>query len=238
MGIQMGPAQAATAHATAPQVNVKNVGDPRMYGEASVSVTVRCFDKAVLQQLAVTMTQGDIMGQGVVDSGVVCDGVRRVIPVVVGTDGPDFDPGSSSVTARLTVRNPKTGVPLPPVSSTETVFLRPQVVVRVAKGPVRLNANGNAVVRASVKCRVPWIGADLGVTITQNGGRVVGRSYVNEPPCDNLFHQYTFIVVPTQPFVPGRVHVSSNASVLDPDSYDPAFAAGVETNRQALPWGQ
>lgn len=240
IGTQMGPAEAVTATATTPpQVKVKDVGDPGLYGEALVSVAVRCFDRADLKQLAVEMTQGDVIGNRVVDSGVVCDGVRRTIPVWVSTDGPDFNPGPAVVKARLTVLDPKTGSPLPPVSSTAPVFLRPQVVVRVATGPVRLNANGNAVVRASIMCRTPWISTSFGVTLTQNGGRIVGRSsYIEEPPCDNAFHEYRFTVVPTKPFVRGGIRVSTSMFVLDPGSYDPAFAAAVDTNRQALPWGQ
>lgn len=234
-GALVSPAQAATVTTgTPPQVTVKDVGDPLLFGEARVSVAVRCFDGDVLQRLAVAVTQGEVTGTGLVESGIVCDGDRRVVPVVVSNDEVNFVPGTVAVRAQLTVVDPETGSPLPPASSTASVFLRPQVVVKVATGPVRLNAKGNAVVRASIKCRTPWIADDFAVTVDQNGGRIAGRADLDEWQCDGVFHEYTFTVAPNRPFVNGGVRVTASADVLDPGSYDPAFSTGVITNRQAV----
>lgn len=232
-------AQASSEAARLPQVKVKDVGDVWQYGEAIVAVSTRCFDGAIVQELTVDVDQGGLSSNGDGTEGVVCDGVQRVVPVVVDTtSGDDFLSGSATMTARLTVLDPETGDPLPQGVSTGKVYLRPPAVVAVANGPVRLNANGNAVVRASIKCQPGWLVPGLGVTVSQNGGRIVGGSDVKGVPCDGSFHEYAFTVIPRKPFVAGGVKVSASARVFDPDTYDPVDTALADTNRQALPWGQ
>lgn len=232
-----GPA-AASGQYSAPQVEIKDTGKVWAFASAQVQVAVRCFGGAVVQGLVVDVVQGDASAHADGDFGIVCDGVRRLIPVVAQTDGAEFDGGRARVTARLTVLEPGTTHPLPPGVDNASVYLRPVAAVRVANGPVRLNANGNAVVRALMKCQQPWVSQSFGVDVTQNRGRIIGTAYVNEPPCDGTFHEYTFTIRPNQPFTPGGVKVSASVSVLDPWAFDPLGAAGVQTNRQAIPWGQ
>ncbi|MDN5767702.1 MAG: hypothetical protein L0H78_18025 [Humibacillus sp.] len=235
-----GPASAATAarDIPAPQVKIKHVGDLQQYGSAAVTVSVRCFDGALAEQLAVTITQGEVSGgRSDTRDDIVCDGVRRDVPVFpYSDDGADFTAGPAMVTARLTVVDPRTLAALPEVVATHRVYLRPFVSVTVAKGPVRLNANGSALVRASVKCQPPYQISGFYVSISQNGGRIVGHGATDaeNPLCDGTWHEREFTATPNKPFVTGKTRVTAMAYVLDVDTYDPVDWVSIDRKRQAV----
>lgn len=238
------PASAATAarDIAPPQLQVKDVGDPLQYGSAAVTLSIRCFGGALVKPLTVKITQGQVSGERSDDrDDIVCDGVRRNVPAFpYSDDGADFVAGPAMVTARLTVVDPQTMQPLSKVVATQNVYLRPFVVVKIATGPVWLNANGTAVVRASIKCLAPYQVSSFFVTASQNGGRILGygNGDVENPPCDGTFHEHKFTVRPRKQFVSGGIQVSALGYVRDPDTYDPVDMDTADSNRQAIPWGQ
>lgn len=238
------PASAATAvrDIAPPQLRITDVGDPLTYGQAILTLSVRCFGGALVEKLPVTITQGQMTGvDNVAPGDIVCDGVRRdVLVAPANDDGEPFSVGPAVVTARLTVLDPHTMKPLPEVVSTQSVYLRPYVVVKIANGPVRLNANGSAVVKASIKCLAPYEASSFFVKASQNGGRIVGNGNgaTNSPPCDGAFHERTFTVSPNKPFTAGGIQVSALGYVLDVETGDPVGWDTADSNRQAVPWGQ
>lgn len=237
------PASAATTarHIPAPQLKIKHFGEPGLYGQVLLTLSVRCFGGALVEELAVDITQGEVSGRDVGDWGqIVCDGIRR--DVFVGpysNNGADFVAGSAKVTARLTVLDPKTMKPLPEAVSTHRVYLRPFVTVKIAPGPVRLNGNGSVVVRASIKCLAGYEVSDFSVSASQNDGSIYGNGSGDEenPPCDGTFHEHTFTVTAKQRFVPGKILVTADGYIFDPDTYDPVDADSIDRTRRALPWG-
>ncbi|OFE14170.1 hypothetical protein BA895_11115 [Humibacillus sp. DSM 29435] len=239
-----GPASAATAvrDIAPPQLRIKDVGDPLGYGQAILTLSVRCFGGALVEKLPVTITQGQLAGADDVAPGnIVCDGVRRDVLVAPGSDdGEPFSVGPAVVTARLTVLDPHTMKPLPEVVSKQSVYLRPYVVVKIATGPVRLNSDGSAIVTASIKCLAPYRVSSFFVTASQNGGRITGNGNGDpeNPPCDSTFHSYTFTVHPSKPFVAGGIRVSALGYVFDAETGDPVDWGTADSNRQAVPWGQ
>lgn len=245
MSAGLGGSAAATTAArdiASPQLRIKDVGDPLNYGQAILTLSVRCFGGALVEKLPVTITQGQMTGAGdVAPDNIVCDGVRRDVLVAPNNDdGEPFSVGPAVVTARLTVLDPQTMKPLPEVISTQSVYLRAYAVVKIATGPVRLNANGNAVLRASIKCLAPYEVSSFFVTASQNGGRIFGygNGSVINPPCDGAFHELTFTVRPNKPFTAGGIQVSALGYVFDPDTGDPVDWGTADSNRPAVPWGQ
>lgn len=245
-----GPAVAATTARDIgpPQLKVRDVGGPIRYGPAPLTLSIRCFGGAIFKELTVKVTQGTIRAEDF--SGrtgdVVCDGIRRDIRVSSpSVEGEQFHVGPAMVTASLTVLHPQTKKPLPAVGATQSVYLRPYVMAKIATGPVQLTADGSAVFSASVKCLAPYILDYFDVSASQNGGRIFGygSSGSEVPPCDGTFHERTFSVHPNKPFVPGVIHVSANAYLLDPDthqwvdfsdrySYRTAVGGGSVTSRE------
>lgn len=231
-------AAGATRDIPAPQVKIKHVGDLQQYGAAAVTLSIRCFGGALVKPLTLKITQGPVSGERSDDrDDIICDGVRRDVPVIpYSEDGADFTAGPAMVTARLTVVDTRTMAALPEVVATHRVYLRPFVTVTIAKGPVRLNTNGSAVVRASIKCQSPYQVSGFYVSVSQNGGRIVGDGDTDEenPLCDGTFHEHEFTVSPSKPFVIGKVRVSARAYVLDADTYDPVGWVSVDRKRQAV----
>lgn len=231
-------AAAAARDITPPLMWIRHVGDPQQYGSASVTLSIRCFGGALAKPLTVKITQGQVTGEQSEDrDDIICDGVRRDVHAFpYSDDGADFVGGPATVTARLTVVDPQTMKPLPEVVATQSVYLRPFVTVRIAKGPVRLNANGSAVIRASIKCLNLYQVTGFYVSASQNGGRVSGRGNgdAENPPCDGTFREHKFIVTPNQPFVPGTIVVTVVGGVSDADTYDPVDGATVVGRRHAV----
>lgn len=222
----------------APQVAIRHVGDPLQYGGAVVTLAIRCFGGAVVQELTVGITQGEVVGRSSdYRDGPICDGIRRDVLIAPYSDsGEDFVAGTAMVTARLSVIDPRTMKPIPPVISTQRVYLRPFVVVTVAKGPVRLNTDGSANVSASVKCLAPYELSSFYVVASQNGERIRGSGQGDEenPPCDGMFHENTFTITANKPFTPGKILVTAQGYVLDPDTGDPVDMASADRKRQAV----
>lgn len=234
------PASAATAERDirAPQLTIKHVGDPEQYGGASLTLSIRCFGGALAKELDVKITQGQVSGgRSEERDDIVCDGVRRdVADYPYSDDGQDFVAGPAMVTARLTVVDPKTMKPLPQVEATQRVYLRPYVTVTIAKGPVRINANGRLVVRASIKCRDLYQVSSFYVSASQNDGRIYGSAGLHgeNPPCDGTLQERTFTITPNKPFTPGKVRLTAVGGLLDAGTYDPVDVASVVRSRRAV----
>lgn len=239
-----GPASAVTTarDIAPPQLKVRDVGGPIRYGPAPLTLSIRCFGGATLKELTVKVTQGPIRAEdysGRTDD-IVCDGVRRDIGVdSYVVEGEKFHVGPVMVTASLTVLDPQTMKPLPAVVATQSVYLRPYVIAKIATGPVRLTADGSAVFSASVKCLAPYVLDYFDVSAWQNGGRIggYGPGDPQVPPCDGTFHERTFTVHPNKPFVPGVIHVTANAYLLDPDTHAMVDFSDRYSYRTAIAWG-
>ncbi|OFE15427.1 hypothetical protein BA895_06900 [Humibacillus sp. DSM 29435] len=239
-----GPASAATTarHIAPPQLKIRDVGGPLRFGPATLTLSIRCFGGAILNELTVKVTQESLRGErysGRTDD-IVCDGVRRDISVAsYSVEEEKFHVGPSMVTASLTVLDPQTMKPLPAVVATQSVYLRPYVFAKIATGPVRLTADGSAVFSASVKCLAPYVLDYFDVSAWQNGGRIggYGPGDPQVPPCDGTFHERTFTVHPNKPFVPGVIHVTANAYLLDPDTHQWVDFSDRYSYRTAIAWG-
>lgn len=188
--------------------------------------SVRCRAGAVDPSLAVTVTQGAVVGTTVMSS-VTCDGKdhRFSIDVWPSSAARRFDVGNSWVEAELTVHDPKTGAPLRVGTDANNVWIRPSGKIQPL-WPLIVNGDGTLTVNANALCRGPWFITNIGVEVQQPGDPVIGASgYLADPdvPCDGKKHRVQFILDPPEgkSFAAKPSRVDLSLDMLDPVHFDP-----------------
>jgi hypothetical protein len=226
------PAEAATAPA---RVTIGPSATVGRFDTAVLNIWTACRDKAIVAELTVAVTQGDVTGSRSDDFGIVCDGAFHRIQVELfsGTGDP-YVAGLVHVDALLTVLDPDSTDPLPQGRDSADVTLQPAVAVKIG-GPVHLNKDGSAGVPARTKCQRPWVDANLDVVLSQN--TVGGITSIVDGPvsCDARWHTVRVRVTPSGGALElGSVHVDVFFTVHDPQSFDPVDQARASADRRLV----
>lgn len=229
---------AAVAAGPSATVAVGAVGKVGRFDTAVVTVAAGCQVGAVVQELVVAVTQGDLTGSRGGSFALRCDGAQHRVQVEVtsGTGNP-YVAGSATVTARLTVLDEVTMDPLPQAVDVAVVVLRPAAELTIGWA-VRLNAGGSASVPVRFRCQRPWVEAGLGVGVSQAQGTRYGFTFAQgDLVCDGRWHDRRMRVVASgSPYVVGPVTVSADLTVYAPVDFDPVDQARVTVDRVLRRW--
>jgi hypothetical protein len=202
------------------------------FDTAVLNLSTACRDKAIVAELTVQVTQGDLTGSRSGVFGIVCDGrTHRVLVEVSSSTGGPFNAALVHVDALLTVLDPDSMDPLPQGRDSADVRLLPAAQVRIGS-PVHLTRGGSAIVPIWTKCQRPWVDAGLDVDVSQ--GMTGGSAFVGDGAivCDAHWHFRLVRAVPTSPFTRGSVHIDVFLTVYAPVDFDPVDQARASADRR------
>ncbi len=221
------PPAGASASPPTPQIAVGGSAKIANDYSALVPVRVGCEVGANVVAFSVTATQGAVVGSTSAIPAVTCDGTSRVLTLLMGTNGPSFEPGPVAVAASVTVQYP--GLPGGPTrtgTSTASIPMRAPAHVRIDR--VVLRPDGSMAVDYALRCPAPWDPQVGSVQVTQNDGFRAGSALtLPVPVCNGVWQGRRALVLPGEgAWQPGRTVVEVSFGVLDPRTGDPVGAAG------------